>query len=67
MFCLKSQDEVEAEMSRLMLELKQTMEMYSTAFEEAVTAKKKAPYIFLFSPNMQILRIQLPCHEVDNL
>ncbi|KAK8472796.1 hypothetical protein PHAVU_002G302704 [Phaseolus vulgaris] len=35
-------DEVEAEMSRLMLELKQTMEMYSTAFEEAVTAKKKA-------------------------
>ena len=37
----KSQDEVEAEMRRLKLELKQTMEMYSTACKEALTAKQK--------------------------
>ncbi|GAU11808.1 hypothetical protein TSUD_75590 [Trifolium subterraneum] len=35
-------DEVEAEMRRLRLELKQTMEMYSTACKEALTAKQKA-------------------------
>ncbi|GMI88475.1 hypothetical protein like AT2G24370 [Hibiscus trionum] len=37
-----SMDDVEAEMRRLKLELKQTMEMYSTACKEALTAKQKA-------------------------
>ncbi|KAE8680950.1 transcription factor MYB1R1-like isoform X1 [Hibiscus syriacus] len=37
-----STDDVEAEMRRLKLELKQTMEMYSTASKEALTAKQKA-------------------------
>ncbi|CAH8390000.1 unnamed protein product [Eruca vesicaria subsp. sativa] len=36
------QDDVESEMRRLKLELKQTMEMYSTACKEALTAKQKA-------------------------
>ncbi|XP_062164924.1 U-box domain-containing protein 52 [Alnus glutinosa] len=36
-----SMEEVEAEMRRLKLELKQTMEMYSTACKEALTAKQK--------------------------
>ncbi|KAL1353134.1 hypothetical protein HN51_017058 [Arachis hypogaea] len=35
-------DDVENEMRRLKLELKQTMEMYSTACKEALTAKQKA-------------------------
>ncbi|CAA7402953.1 unnamed protein product [Spirodela intermedia] len=35
------QREVEAEMKRLRLELKQTMDMYSTACKEAITAKQK--------------------------
>ncbi|WOL17397.1 U-box domain-containing protein 52-like [Canna indica] len=35
-------DEVEAEIKRLKLELKQTMDMYSTACKEALTAKQKA-------------------------
>ncbi|GKU87556.1 hypothetical protein SLEP1_g1940 [Rubroshorea leprosula] len=35
-------DDVEAEMRRLKLELKQTMELYSTACKEALTAKQKA-------------------------
>ncbi|XP_065850166.1 U-box domain-containing protein 35 isoform X2 [Euphorbia lathyris] len=38
----QSLDDVEAEMRRLKLELKQTMEMYSTACKEALTAKQKA-------------------------
>ncbi|CAE6006276.1 unnamed protein product [Arabidopsis arenosa] len=38
----QSIDDVEAEMRRLKLELKQTMEMYSTACKEALTAKQKA-------------------------
>ncbi|OAY53490.1 U-box domain-containing protein 35 isoform X2 [Manihot esculenta] len=38
----QSMDDVEAEMRRLKLELKQTMEMYSTACKEALTAKQKA-------------------------
>ncbi|KAK5814180.1 U-box domain-containing protein 35-like isoform X1 [Gossypium arboreum] len=37
-----SMEDVEAEMRRLKLELKQTMEMYSTACKEALTAKQKA-------------------------
>ncbi|KAK7251468.1 hypothetical protein RIF29_34699 [Crotalaria pallida] len=37
-----SDNNVEAEMRRLKLELKQTMEMYSTACKEALTAKEKA-------------------------
>jgi len=56
---------VEAEMRRLKLELKQTMEMYSTACKEAMAAKQKVPYRFFFSPKMQILGILLPCDEVD--
>ncbi|KAK4277066.1 hypothetical protein QN277_015121 [Acacia crassicarpa] len=35
-------DDVEAEMRRLKMELKQTMEMYSTACKEALSAKQKA-------------------------
>ncbi|XP_073116920.1 U-box domain-containing protein 52 isoform X2 [Elaeis guineensis] len=35
-------EDVEAEMKRLRLELKQTMEMYNTACREAITAKQKA-------------------------
>ncbi|CAN4075791.1 unnamed protein product [Withania somnifera] len=35
-------DDLEAEMRRLKQELKQTMEMYSTACKEALTAKQKA-------------------------
>ncbi|KAK7849637.1 u-box domain-containing protein 35 [Quercus suber] len=35
-------EDVETEMRRLKLELKQTMEMYSTACKEALTAKQKA-------------------------
>ncbi|KAG7024523.1 U-box domain-containing protein 35, partial [Cucurbita argyrosperma subsp. argyrosperma] len=38
----QSMEDVEAEMRRLRLELKQTMEMYSTACKEALTAKQKA-------------------------
>ncbi|XP_050940541.1 U-box domain-containing protein 35-like isoform X2 [Cucumis melo] len=38
----QTQDDVEAEMRRLKLELKQTMDMYSTACKEAITAKQKA-------------------------
>ncbi|KAG6649409.1 U-box domain-containing protein 35-like isoform X2 [Carya illinoinensis] len=38
----QSMEEVEAEMRRLKLELKQTMEMYSTACKEALTAKQTA-------------------------
>lgn len=36
-----TQDDVEAEMRRLKLELKQTMDMYSTACREALMAKQK--------------------------
>uniref|UniRef100_M1AKI8 RING-type E3 ubiquitin transferase n=1 Tax=Solanum tuberosum TaxID=4113 RepID=M1AKI8_SOLTU len=35
-------DDIEAEMRRLKQELKQTMEMYSSACKEALTAKQKA-------------------------
>ncbi|KAH7671653.1 Non-specific serine/threonine protein kinase protein, partial [Dioscorea alata] len=35
-------EDIEAEMKRLRLELKQTMDMYSTACKEALTAKQKA-------------------------
>ncbi|KAL2533356.1 Protein kinase protein with adenine nucleotide alpha hydrolase-like domain [Abeliophyllum distichum] len=38
----QNQEEVEAEMRRLKQELKQTMEMYSSACKEAFTAKQKA-------------------------
>ncbi|XP_010519837.1 PREDICTED: U-box domain-containing protein 51 isoform X2 [Tarenaya hassleriana] len=38
----QSAREIEAEMRRLKLELKQTMDMYSSACKEALTAKKKA-------------------------
>ncbi|XP_043712074.1 U-box domain-containing protein 35 isoform X2 [Telopea speciosissima] len=38
----QNMEDVEAEMRRLKLELKQTMDMYSTACKEALTAKQKA-------------------------
>ncbi|KAM6570584.1 hypothetical protein CsatB_018569 [Cannabis sativa] len=38
----QNMDDVEAEMKRLRLELKQTMDMYSTACKEALSANKKA-------------------------
>ncbi|KAI4380216.1 hypothetical protein MLD38_006433 [Melastoma candidum] len=37
-----AQDDLETEMRRLRMELKQTMEMYSSACKEALTAKQKA-------------------------
>lgn len=37
----KKQDEVEAEMRRLRQELKQTMDLYSNACREALTAKQQ--------------------------
>nr|KYP50398.1 U-box domain-containing protein 35 [Cajanus cajan] len=40
-FSSQSMDEAEADMRRLKLELKQTMEMYSTACREALTAQQK--------------------------
>ncbi|XP_020102437.1 U-box domain-containing protein 51-like [Ananas comosus] len=39
---LNMQEDIEAEMKRLRLELKQTMDMYSTACREALVAKQKA-------------------------
>ncbi|KAE9597833.1 putative non-specific serine/threonine protein kinase [Lupinus albus] len=39
---LSNSEDVEAEMWRLKLELRQTMDMYSTACKEALTAKQKA-------------------------
>uniref|UniRef100_A0A0E0L8V0 RING-type E3 ubiquitin transferase n=1 Tax=Oryza punctata TaxID=4537 RepID=A0A0E0L8V0_ORYPU len=41
-FCSLGMDDVETEMKRLRLELKQTMDMYSTACKEALNAKQKA-------------------------
>lgn len=38
------QDDAEAEISRLRLELKQTMDMYSTACKEALTAKQTVTF-----------------------
>ncbi|KAF8108624.1 hypothetical protein N665_0106s0026 [Sinapis alba] len=39
---LSSQDEIEAEMRRLKMELKYTMDMYNSACKEAISAKKAA-------------------------
>ncbi|WVZ21616.1 hypothetical protein V8G54_008938 [Vigna mungo] len=39
---VRSADDMEAEMRRLKLELKQTMKMYNTACKEALTAQQKA-------------------------
>jgi len=41
-WCSQPTDDMEAEMKRLRLELKQTMDMYSTACKEALSAKQKA-------------------------
>ncbi|KAL2517419.1 Protein kinase protein with adenine nucleotide alpha hydrolase-like domain [Abeliophyllum distichum] len=41
-FTAQTMEEAEAEMRRLKLELKQTMDMYSTACKEALSAKEKA-------------------------
>ena len=38
------QEDVEAEMRRLKIELKQTMDMYSTACKEALSAKQKVQH-----------------------
>lgn len=38
---IQFKDDLESEMKRLKLELKQTMDMYSTACKEALTAKQK--------------------------
>ncbi|GAV59746.1 Pkinase domain-containing protein/Usp domain-containing protein [Cephalotus follicularis] len=43
-----SSDDVEAEMRRLKLELKQTMDMYSSACKEALIAKQKAAELQLW-------------------
>ncbi|KAK7841715.1 u-box domain-containing protein 52 [Quercus suber] len=47
-FSSKNLDDVEAEMRRLRLELKQTMDMYSTACKEALTANQKARELHLW-------------------
>lgn len=41
MVLLNLQDDLDAEMRRLKVELKQTIDMYSTACKEALTAKQK--------------------------
>lgn len=41
------QDDVEAQMRRLRLELKQTMDMYSSACREALTARHEVIIIYL--------------------
>lgn len=43
------QDDVEAQMRRLRLELKQTMDMYSSACREALTARHEVIIIHLYS------------------
>lgn len=40
-FLFRVQEDVEAEMRRLREELKQTIDMYSTACKEALSAKQK--------------------------
>ncbi|KAI4312782.1 hypothetical protein MLD38_037575 [Melastoma candidum] len=47
------QDDLEAEMQRLRMELKQTMEMYSSACKEALTAKQKAKELQLWKMEEQ--------------
>ncbi|EPS61860.1 hypothetical protein M569_12933, partial [Genlisea aurea] len=42
-------DDVETEMRRLKLELQKTMEMYSTACKEALTAKQKASELIMYN------------------
>lgn len=42
------QKEIEAEMKRLKLELKQTMDMYSSACKEAISAKNRVYAIPLY-------------------
>lgn len=42
---------LEAEMRKLKLELKHTMEMYSTACKEAITAKQKVIFYFFLYKN----------------
>lgn len=41
---MQSTDDLEAEMKRLKLELKQTMDMYNTACKEALSAKQKVSH-----------------------
>jgi len=41
------QDDVEAQMKRLRLELKQTMDMYSSACREALTARNEVIIIYI--------------------
>lgn len=47
------QDDMEAEMRRLKLELKQTMDMYSTACKEALTAKQKVTSQLMFTCKLE--------------
>ncbi|KAL9266811.1 U-box domain-containing protein [Drosera capensis] len=47
-------DDLEAEMRRLKLELKQTMDMYSNACKEALTAKQKASSWNFYNINLYI-------------
>lgn len=44
---------MEAEMRRLKLELKQTMDMYSTACKEALTAKQKVTSQLMFTCKLE--------------
>ena len=45
---MQSKRDLEAEMKRLKLELKQTMNMYSNACKEAITAKQQVMLFFSF-------------------
>lgn len=54
-------DDVEAEMRRLKLELKQTMDMYSTACKEALNAKQKVSAISKTSNRFSVIsNLDLP-------
>ena len=55
------QRDIEAEMRRLKLELKQTMDMYSTACKEALTAKRK---VILYHHN---LNFSVSVNSINNI
>lgn len=57
------QEEIENEMKRLKQELKQTMEMYNSAYNESMTAKQKVR-ISLHLYHLFVLFLSRPTREV---
>lgn len=55
---MQSKHDLELEMKRLKLELKQTMDMYSNACKEAITAKQKVNASFIPDKSLRS-RIQI--------